>query len=56
MFANVSQEGLTWEEWITPEILAKTYRNITKVEKVMIIYSMNHRMCRFNCTGRTVDT
>lgn len=43
-------------EWITLEILAIIYRSITQEEKVMFICSMNHLMCRFNCTGRPVGT
>lgn len=53
-FANVTKEGLTWVEWITREIMAVIYRSITEAEKVMFICSMNHLMCRFNCTGGPV--
>lgn len=53
-FVIVTKEGLTWVEWITPGILAVIFCRITEVEKVMFICSMNHLVCLFNCTGRSV--
>lgn len=54
-FPIVPMEALSWVESIALEILEKKiYRSITQVEKVMFTCSMNHLMCRFNCSGRPV--